>query len=547
MAKREWRIGALALLAGLVSACGDDHRARPPFDSGIPTVDADPGTAPDAVVDPPKPTDPESQALSGLPTGAAQLAVLCARNLGDPVSKAFCATPDAPPPINSLLDLQKLLGLDFKPGNIENGLDGNPAFVLTGNSSSLVARFTSAINPRAIIFTPPNRRARVSSTGVRLPQDAQCSDIEPIAPLPTFTAMGFTRGEDFIELIAKDPTANGGKGDLNFFLFKFQRTCAQSAGGCSNADLLTPAAEANFASDYSLYTDEDLANTIFDCRQCHQPDGPNTPKILQMQELQNPWAHYFRNNRPGGLALMNDYEAAHGTAETYAGIPGPVIFNPGNTETAGLASALTSSAGPDPAALQGLIENEGFCAKQKNEYITVVIEAEIEASNAAQPEINLPPGVSPTWMKLYENAKAGLTIPPPYHDIKVTDPDKLRAATEAYVQVRTGQRPPESLPDIRDVFLDAALPELSFRAAPGLDGKGLLVQMCQQCHNSRLDPTISRARFRVDELDALEPLEKTLAISRISMPASSPLRMPPQRFRDLSPEEIELIKAELRK
>ena len=37
-------------------------------------------------------------------------------------------------------------------------------------------------------------------------------------------------------------------------------------------------------------------------------------------------------------------------------------------------------------------------------------------------------------------------------------------------------------------------------AKPGLDGKGLLVQMCQSCHNPNLDQSISRARFDVTKL-----------------------------------------------
>ena len=128
---------------------------------------------------------------AGLKTGATQLALLCARNNADAVSKAFCASA-TPPAITSLADLQKQLGLDFKAGQTGNGTGGNPAFVLTGHSSSLVTRFINAINPRAIIFTPPKSTGRVNN-----PQ-----------PLTTFTAMGFARGEQFVELVSNDPVTN---------------------------------------------------------------------------------------------------------------------------------------------------------------------------------------------------------------------------------------------------------------------------------------------------------------------------------------------------
>ncbi len=494
-----------------------------------------------AIPSDPPPVPPRSELAAALPTGREQLSRLCARGLGDPVSIAFCSAGPDGPRIESLVDLQRLLGLDFKPGNIDNGLRGNPAFVLTGNSSSLAAQGVSAINPRALIFTPPNRRARVSARGARLPQNASCDDIEPIAPLPKLVVMGFARGENFVELIAKDPTANGPEGNLNFFIFQFERACERSARGCLPGDLLLPAAEAGFTANASLYQDIDLANTVLDCAECHQPQGPGTRKRLLMQELQNPWAHFFRNNRINGQVLMADYQAAHGTQETYAGIPGEVIFNPGNTETAGLASVLTESAGPDPAALQGLVENEGFCRLQDNEYITVQIQGEITARDPAQPAVNVPPGRSPTWDALFAASVSGQAIPTPYHDVKVTDPDALAALTRAYARARTGELAAADLPDIRDVFLASALPELSFRAAPGLDGLGILRQMCSQCHNGRLDQQLSRARFSVDGLASLSREEKDLAIARLRLPKSSELHMPPPRFRTLSEPELEVV------
>ena len=109
----------------------------------------------------------------------------------------------------------------------------------------------------------------------------------------------------------------------------------------------------------------------------------------------------------------------------------------------------------------------------------------------------MPPGTSATWSALYANSMAGLDIPVPYHDIKVTDPTKLATMTSAYQAFLGGTMPASQLPDIRDVFLDAALSDLTFQPAAGLDGNGILVQICQQCHNSKLDQTETRERFRV--------------------------------------------------
>src|SRR5262249_22668951 len=153
------------------------------------------------------------------------------------------------------------------------------------------------------------------------------------------------------------------------------------------------------------------------------------------------------------------------------------------------------------------------------------------------PVMNVPMGKSATWEGLYQAYLAGDAIPPPYHDVKVTDPAKLDAATGAYKAFMTGQS--ATLLDIRDVFLDAALPDLGLRVTAGVAGKDLLVATCQQCHNDKLDPMVSRARFDVTRLDMLTRDEKDLAIARIRLPEGDPKRMPPERFRMLTKDEIE--------
>jgi mono/diheme cytochrome c family protein len=122
----------------------------------------------------------------------------------------------------------------------------------------------------------------------------------------------------------------------------------------------------------------------------------------------------------------------------------------------------------------------------------------------------------------------------------VTDPSKLGTATGLYASVRLGQLPPSALTDIRDVFLDEGIRDMGFAPAAGLTGKELFVQVCQQCHNSRLNPQLSRANFNAELLVSgqLRPEEKSVAVARLSITdPSNPLMMPPPVLRTLTGDE----------
>lgn len=447
--------------------------------------------------EPPPPIDRDI--LSHLATGQTQLDLVCARGDDNAVTRVFCG-PN-PPSITSLTDLQDALGIGFVNPQGGNDQGGNPAFAITGHSTSLVTRSVSAMNPRTIVFT----------------QDRNHRDDGELVIL------GFTRGDQFAEIIV-DPGPNQ---DLQFYLLKFKQACNDGTNGCNWGDLLLPGAETNWTS-WTLYQDEDLKNSVLDCRQCHQPDGPGTPKILRMQELRNPWTHWFRDNRDGGRALIADFQGAHGTDEDYGGVP----------------AALISES--DPANLEDLVELAGF-EDQPNLFITSDIEDEVVDSNDAQPDTNMPPGQSTTWEALYAEAVAGNMIPVPYHDVKVSDPGKLAAMSAEYIAVKNGTKPASELPDVREVFLDSALPKLSMRPAEGLDGRGILVHMCGQCHNAKLDQTISRANFNVFALDSMSREMKEKAVRRLRMDSESRYKMPPTLFREMSDEEIAKAVAELRK
>ena len=278
--------------------------------------------------------------------------------------------------------------------------------------------------------------------------------------------------------------------------------------------LQTQAIESNWTG-YTLYDDEAIANTTLDCAACHQAGGPGTPKILRMQELQNPWAHWFYPERPETLAIVQAFQAAHGS-ESYAGVPPDRV--------------LPSR----PAALTQLVQNNGF-GTQPNVFDTNKINGELAAG-----------GTSQTWAQLYAKSVAGLEIPVPYHS-NAFDPAKLQAMVAAYQQTVSGALPRDQMPDVSAVLKDGALADLSIRPRAGLDGRGILVHMCQMCHNSRLDQRQSRARFNVEQLDQMSRAEKDLAIARLQLPDDDRHLMPPRRFRELDAAERQRAIDELMK
>jgi hypothetical protein len=424
--------------------------------------------------------------LAELPHGAQQNAALCQRGGDDRVRDMFCA--GSVPTPTSLSELQAGLGVGT---NDIVGFEGvatgrYTALAVAGHSTALGKRSVSAINPRVLAIQV-------------LLQSLPSLEVQLVA-------VGFARGEQFVEIVTNDRAAKG----LDFYLVGFRQACNARPQGCTPGELLSPAIESDW-TDVSLYDETDLMNTVVDCAPCHQPDGPNTAKLLRMQELDNPWTHWFWDQSEGGRALRTDYFAAKGD-ETLAGMTSDQISK------------------ADPTALSTLVILPN--PVQPNKFSSAQIEREVKESAAAlggtQPGDNSIPGVSPAWREVYELAKRGDAIPVPYHDVKVSDPAKLAALTEAYRAYRRGEVSAAQLPDLRDVFPDDAqrLAELGIGSEPGLDGQGVLLQACAQCHNPRLDPSLSRARFRAD-LQGLDRAEKDLAIARLMLPGGDPLAMPP--------------------
>lgn len=439
---------------------------------------------PDGNVAPPGSADP----LEGLPTGPAQWTNLCAKHYGDMISAKFCAGTAAPT-LTSIKDLEALLGLTMVPNpNNDPTLNPNVRITLNGESTGLGIRSVNQLAPRAFLATPGNANG---------------------SPNPSYQVMTFARGEPFVELVANDPAAQ----TLRFFLIRFNPACEAAPGGCNFADLLTPTIESGWTG-YSIYDDATIGNTTLDCMNCHQPGGPTTRKILRMQELANPWGHWFYPERPATLALMTDFHAAHPITEDYAGIP------------------IANIDASRPFALERIVENNGF-KQQPNVFDTLTINNEMVAS-----------GQSATWNAMYAKAVAGTEIPVPYFAVP-QDSAKIATMIQAYKDTLAGTVPRDQMPDIRDTVLDSALPDMSIRPKAGLDGKGIAVHMCTMCHNSRLDQTISRARFDIDNLAQMTRAEKDAAIARLQLPDTDRKKMPPVRFHVLSDAERDLVIQEL--
>lgn len=464
--------------------------------------------------------EPSSDPLHELPTGEEQWELLCARGHDDPVARAFCAG-DAPPEIDSITELLELVGLGFVPDNPGNAVNGNPGFTIATHSTAISTRYVNAINPRTFVFTPPVGGVTFPPSGI---------------PNPDLVMMAFARGEPFVELVANDRTAD----ELRFYLFRFTPECETTDEGCTNADLFTPAIESDFAG-YSLYDDFDTRNTVLDCLQCHQPDGPGTTKDLRMQELVEGWTHWSYANRVQNRRAMEMFVAAH-DGESYGGIPGSLLTDQ---------MLLQNGAGSaPPTGMEQVIRNQGF-GMQPNEFQSQQILNERQNAGCTcfncpvEPPIDPTQSCSPTWDALYANAVAGLAIAVPYFDGLITDDAKVTTATQAYVDFMAGNLAEDQAPDMRDVLLTEAFPYLSFAPAPGLDARGILTHMCQHCHNSSLDQTIPRANFNVETLDTLPQWVKDEAIRRLELPDDDIDHMPPLRFHTLSAAEIELVKAEL--
>ena len=229
------------------------------------------------------------------------------------------------------------------------------------------------------------------------------------------------------------------------------------------------------------------ANTVMDCQRCHQVNGPSQGAILRMQETTAPYTHFFSVSPRAAKPDERLFRRPRSQRDL-RGDPGNLI------------------AQSNPSLFASFINTAGF-GTQPNAFSSAQIEQEVSQSSPLQPANDSVSGTSPTWDLLFQNFIQGMSNPPPYHDVKITDPAKLAAMTQAYQAVMNGSQPMSSLPDIRQDMKDdpTFLTEMSFQIAPNQSAQAMLVNACMNCHNSNLDQTITRARFNVQTLSAMSP------------------------------------------
>lgn len=453
---------------------------------------------------------PAADLFADLPTGDEQRQRLCSRGHQDRLSKIFCADPA--PNIADLVALQKALGIAFQKAGLAetqnvtgNGREGNPAYVFLGHTTSLTARMVSPVNPRVIVFEPPAHTARSAN----LTPDKFVQD-------PDFVAMAFTRGEQIVELVNRDPAT----GDLRFFVVRFEQACNDRPEGCTSWELFSPAIERDWKR-VTIYDDTDLENTPADCNVCHQPNGHGSKRVLLMQAIQTPWTHFFRRNREGGQRQLHLYQQAHPKDEVYGGIPGSEV------------------AYSDPALLEGLVENEGFMKQP------ITLHAEAIVQEIADKGLEDKPVLSIAWQLEFKRALKGKSPGIGYPVVDFVDTDRMARASKAYRAVLAGRASEDKAPYLGDMHRPEVLFRVGLAPKPESTGRQIMVNLCRRCHNPTRNPKLTRARFDVDELMALPVKELARARDRLTLPIDSPKRMPPARFGRLSDDEIERVSAEL--
>jgi mono/diheme cytochrome c family protein len=408
---------------------------------------------------------------------------LCAR-ADDDVSALFCG--DGGRSITSLAELKAALRLDRT--------------LFLAHSTALDGRLASPINPRAV------------SLRIERFQEG-------------YAAATFTRGSQRAELISLDRRS----GRFNLYVLDFKQACNDEPEGCSYGDRFTPAIERDWR-ELRLRDDEDLKNTPLDCRRCHggSPQDGGKPSLL-MREMDPPWMHWF----PIGRSALHEVFQDAKQDEPYAGVEYPPD-SPHLLEDQ-IRIAQLELAQPRQALnfLSGIIAIEMLELEQ-----LLTGKPDDDVAGFAQ---------SPTWQLLFDAYRQGLSPAPPYYHELIADPDKLRAASDAYRAYLDGRIAADELPDIGDVLPDdqQRLAEMGFAVEPGAPMDVLLVQACGQCHNSSLDQSLSRARFDID-LSRVAPEILQLASARLALPDDDPGAMPPPGSRTMSAEQRRALRDFLR-
>lgn len=445
--------------------------------------------------------------LDRVGTGPAQTAAACGRGAGDPIARALCASP--PPTIRGLADLYRALQL--APGS------GGDRVAVTTHSLGLAARTVSALNPRVVVFP------RYS------PLDDQ-----------RIAAVAFSRGEPFVEMVGYDTLAN----DFNFYLLAFQPGCGD---GCTPADLMTERLEGGWGG-WTLYADRDLEDTPLDCTSCHRPDGAGARQRLLMRQVDGPWMHWgdFRGVTPpttctdaaGATTVVDGTIAADG-----ADLLNQIDGAGGRHAGVAVADLIAAQSGYDLSSFlyyaAGYADGSGDIPCQPpdcpfsepNPFPSEPILCDRLLTGRAD-------SAGGAW-DLYRAAARARGLPVPYFDPDVVDPSVRREVAPNFPAfVAAGD---DAFTRLSSVINEDTARAIGFVADDAQPADAILQAMCARCHDDRTDARLARSRFNAVALDRLDAAGAAEVVRRISLPRTSPDRMPPLRAGELRDQAIARI------
>jgi len=471
-----------ALLAGAAAAgCGDD---RPE----VAAFTASPG-------------DVEHVWLDRIGSGAAQTAAACAGGAADPVARALCRSPA--PALAGLTDLYDALG--FSP-------DGGGLAAVATHSLGLSARTVSALNPRVVVFPPYS------------PLDEH-----------RIAAAAFSRGEPFVELVGYDPAAN----DFNFYLLAFEPACGRR---CTPADLLTERLESSWTG-WTLYADRDLEDTPLDCTSCHRPDGAGAPRRLLMRQVDGPWMHWgdFRGVTPptactdaAGTTTLVDGEVPADGADLLRQVDGPL----GRHGGVAVADLVAAQSGYDLSSFifysAGLADGIGDVPclapdcpfSEPDPFPSQAILCDRLQTGRAD---------GAAWDR-YRGAARARGLPVPFFDPDILDASARATVAGdfgAFVATPSAGQGGDAFTKLSGLIDADAARAIGFVPDQAGTGDVILRSMCTRCHDGRADTRLARSRFDATALDRLDAAGAREVLRRISLPATSPDRMPPLRAGEL--------------
>ena len=491
----------------------------------------------------------EHNQFDGLPTGEAQMTILCDRmaknNINNVIRDAFCVEPR--PVITNSQELLDVIGLGFHgPGgpNAQMGYDnGNPAWALTGHSAGPSRRFINPVFPRAVVYTPA---------------------LNHTDPTPGFVIFGFVRGEGFAELLAHDPIRDV----IDFYVFKFELPCMSDTydfwdpdlqqyfhrNHCTDEEMFSGDSEFGWL-DYGIYSQVEAENTALDCLHCHvavlrSKEHLFTRRSLNMWQLNSMWMHWLYDNHhffnwtenPLGMGpfhtMLQQYVSAWATeeepyGETFGGIPRGAVY------------------ASRPKGLEDLITANGY----GNGFDDAAYEANGASTGLLEDGRARGMLTGYAWEELYALNLSGLMLTQPGRGEIPFDTEKLQALIEDMSAYRNGLG--EFPEDVLDVFRDDSLAAVGLEAHPGLTAPEIIVQACSQCHHEGMitegeghTTTLSRTNFTVGPIARWQPesglgdhfrnqsaeaLERVKY--RINLPDDHLFAMPPHRIRSLNSED----------